>query len=133
MGWISPVFDRTQEDVTGRKPKGFCNASDLNRLEGNCEVLGDLLRVDVPTRSWDRNDFPTVSEFARIRGNIEALRKAFYTYPATPDTPENPINTWRKFNDAEKILYDLHALYMKNLSAFYHTGELYAGEKIGVM
>lgn len=131
--WTHPVTDRELSDILNRTPKGFCNAFDLNRIEGNCNVLAGWFGVNIIVKSWERTDFPTVSEFARIRDNIEALREAYYAYPATPDTPDNPLNTWQKFNDAERILYDLHDLYVRNLSAFYYAGEIYAGENIGVM
>ena len=133
MAWIPSVTYRTEQDILDRTPNGHCNYNDLNRIEGNCEVLKNFLGVVIQTRTWIRSDFPTVSDFDRIRNNIQSLRDAYYTYPETPNTPENPINTWPKFNDIERILRDIYILYTKNLSAFYHVGELYAGERIGVI
>ena len=131
--WARPVHDRTEADVLNRAPKAYCNAADLQRLEDNCAVLAELLGVSVETRSWQRTDWPTVSEFSRIRSNIQALRDAYYTLSATPPTPENPLNHWVKWNDAERILLDLYTLYHRNLEATNYTGEVFAGESIGVI
>lgn len=131
--WKAPVYDRTEADVLNRAPKACCNAVDLQRLEDNCAVLAGLLGVSISTRSWAMTDFPTVSELARIRDNIQALRDSYYTLSATPPTPENPLNHWQKWNDAERILLDLYTLYHRSLKAANYTGEVFAGESIGVI
>lgn len=131
--WTVPVTDRTQEDIDRRTPKAYCNAADLNRLEANCRVLAELLGVDTIIRDWSRRDWPTVSQLARIRDNIQTLRGAYYTQRTTPPTPENPLNHWEKWNAAERILLDIYTLYLRNLDAAHYTGEAYAGDMIGVI
>lgn len=133
MAWEAPVIDRSEQDIINRTPKGFMNFSDLNRIEGNCEILGEWFDVGISTRTWSRNDFPAVSEFERIRNNIISLREAYYTLPMTPDTPDSPLTSWSKINDIEQILFDLHDLYLKVLQSLYYVGEIYAGEEIGVI
>lgn len=105
----------------------------MNRIEGDCAQLGELLGVTLTTKTWVRTDFATVAELARIRENISALRAAYYTPSSTPDTPDNPLNNWEKFNAAEQILADLYSIYNKNCSAYMRLGEGYAGDQIGVI
>ena len=133
MTWTQPMYDRTLTDVQQQTSKGFCNASDLNRVEENCTVLAEMLGVVITTKAWQRTDFPTVSEIDRISSNIAALRAAYYTRQSTPATPEHPLNTWQKWNAAEAILHDLHSIYTANLEAVQRSGELILGETIGVM
>lgn len=133
MAWITPVIGRELHDVLSKTKKGYCNASDLNRIEENCAELASLFGVEIQTKSWSRTDFPSASQMRRILANIDYLREIYYTLSSTPITPENPFNTWQKFNDAEKILLDLHELYLKNQQAFIFAGEAYAGDKIGVI
>lgn len=114
MAWIIPVVDRKLDDVLLKTKKGYCNASDLNRIEGNCAELASLFGVDIQTKSWSMEDFPFASQMQRILSNIDYLREIYYTLSSTPETPKPPFNTWQKFNDAEKILLDLHELYLEN-------------------
>ena len=133
MAWVTPITDRTQRDVEQGTAKGYCNSLDLNRLEGNCQVLAQLLGVSVTARQWGGADFPTQSELLRIVGNIAALRAAFRTYEHTPPNPEHPLNSWQKWNAAEQILADIYDLYHKTLASLLRCGEGYAGDQIGVM
>ena len=133
MAWTEPVTDRTAEDVAQRRKKGFCNAADLNRLEGNCGWLGKALAAEPQTREWMRGEFPTSGELERILGNIAALRAAYYTRSTTPATPEAPLNTWEKWNEAETILRDIHSLLEANGEAVPRAGERWIGEGIGVI
>lgn len=131
--WVNPVYDRTEFDAINKMPKGYCNAEDLNRIEGNCEHLAGLLGVTIQTKGWTEHDFPTHAELARINSNIATLRQAYYAYPETPPNPSNPLNQWEKWNAAEKILYDLNHRYKQEQDNYTYTGEIYAGEQIGVV
>lgn len=131
--WINPVFDRTQADITNRTAKGYYNVADLNRIEQDCEYLSGIFGVTISTRIWARTDFPTVSELARIRNNIETLRSAYMVYQTTPSTPPAPLNEYHKANDIEQILNDLKALYDANKNNVIYAGEAYSGQLIGVI
>ena len=133
MAWITPVFYRSLHDVLAKTKKGYCNVTDLNRIEQNCSELATLFGVEIEVKEWSRTDFPTGSQMQRILSNIDALREKYYTLSSTPETPERPFNTWQKLNDAEKILFDMHKLYYDTLQSYVFTGEIYAGEKIGVI
>ena len=133
MAWIPPVTDRQQSDVDNRTAKGFCNYTDLNRLEGNSQVIADYLGVSISARNnWTREDFPTVSEQGRIAGNIAALSAA-YPVSGSPAPPAAPLNTWQKWNAAETILLNIYNRYNRQISAVTRAGEAYSGEQIGVI
>ena len=129
--WTTPITDRTAADVAARNAKGFCNYTDLQRLEDNSAHVAALLEVDITTKEWTRADFPSTSELARILQNLDTLRAAYYTKASTPDTPENPVNEWAKWNEVEQILADIYALYNANQEAVSYCGTAYAGEITG--
>lgn len=132
MAWTEPVFDRTESDIQNHTAKGYLNASDLTRVDGNCEALGSMLGISVTTGAdWTTGSFPTESQLARIADNTAALRVMAYT--DTPEPPAPPLNTWQKWNDIERILFDVHDIYTKNKAARNFAGEIYAGEGIGVI
>lgn len=133
MAWEEPITDRTAEDVEYRRKKAYCNARDLNRLEGNSGILGVLFGLQLNIRTWRREDFPTVGELNRILENIEALRTAYYTRQDTPATPQMPLTTWEKWNVAETILRDLYQIWRQNEEVALRTGESWSGEGIGVI
>lgn len=152
---INAVFDRKQEDVEralmlNRKYidgtltetektewlsglKGALNVNDLNRIETNCGIVAENIAVVVHTKSWERKNIPRASDFERICSNIERIRSSYATLKTTPETPEQPLNTLQKWNDIEKILFDVDMIYHRTMDAFIYCGESYAGEDIGVI
>ena len=113
--------------------KGYLNYTDLSRIENNCRILAGLLGLNLETKAWEMTDFPVVSDFARIRLNVEQIRAKNYRYPDTPQVPEMPLNRYDKINDIEKILYDAYQLYGKVDEQVYYPNEIYADEQIGVI
>lgn len=131
--WVTPIYDRTQLDVTNKTAKGYYNYTDLNRIEQDCDYLAALFGITITTKEWARTDFPTLSEMNRIKNNIVAVRNAYHTYVNTPATPNTPYNTYLKANDIEKILNDIKALYDINSQDVFYADEIYSGETIGVI
>ncbi|MEG0944715.1 MAG: hypothetical protein RSF86_13885 [Angelakisella sp.] len=133
--WIEPIVDRTAQDITLGTAKGFCNARDLNRIEDNCREVAAMLGVTIQLRNipWSAADFPIVSELARITANVRLLDERYMAYQTTPPPPENPLNHWQKWNDAEKILLDIHKSRLEHMAALIHCGEMNMGEGIGVI
>lgn len=149
------IYDRTQSDVDrvielnrkyiGRtitneekeewsgSLKGAINVSDLNRIEGNIYAISEFLNASVASKTWTLNEIPRVSDYQRIRGNVESLRNAWFVLPDTPPTPQQPLNTYQKWNDIEHILHDLNYTYQKTVENYNYCGEIYAGEGIGVL
>lgn len=145
--WIAPVYDRTEEDVSLAKAynkspsessvteyKGALNAADLNRIEGNCEYLSELLHscgytshVTVKT-DWSMTDFPTLTEFTRIRDNITELMRAYAQAEDMPDMRTDSRTDYVEINNMEFDLYRINEM-IANMKAIYiYSGELYGGE-----
>lgn len=128
------VYDRTQEDVDNKRPKACLNARDLERTESNTELIADYIGVSVRIRKdWKAGDLPRNSDYLRIRDNVEKIRSGYAIRADTPETPEQPLNTYQKWNDIEHILHDVFWIYMNNKNNIEYCGELAAGEEIGVI
>lgn len=128
------VIDRTQEDVEHKTPKGYINASDLERVESNAELIAGYIAVPISVKKdWKTGDLPRVSDFNRISDNVEKIRSSYVIRADTPKTPTHPLNTWQKWNDIERILYDVFWIYFNNYNNKDYCGEISAGEEIGVI
>ena len=145
--WIEPVFDRTEEDVSLAKAynkspsgssmteyKGALNAADLNRIEGNCEYLSELLHscgytshVTVKT-DWSMTDFPTLTEFTRIRDNITELLNAYAQAQDMPDMRTDSRTDYVEINNMEFDLYRINEMIADMKAIYMYSGELYGGE-----
>ena len=156
--WISPVFDRTSEDVLKVQSyetigfkyltdeqkaqwlsglKGAWNYKDLNRIENDTKFLADIYGmkgINFKT-DWTYTDIPNQSDIKRICDNIDKLRVYFKVAETTPKTPKLPINTHQKANDLEQILFDMFYFYENETHAFsrdheVYKAELYSGEAV---
>lgn len=134
--YVLPYFitDRSQLDIDERTAKGFINASDMERVETTTELIAGYIAVPVTVKkNWKIGDLPRVSDFKRIRDNVEKIRSGYVIRADTPETPVQPLNTWQKWNDLEQILYDIFWIYFNNLNNKDYCGEISAGEEIGVI
>lgn len=145
--WIAPVFDRTEEDVSLAKAynkspsgssvaeyKGALNASDLNRIEGNCAYLSELLHscgytshVTVKA-DWSMTDFPTLTEFTRIRDNITELLNAYAQAQDMPDMRADDRTDYVEINNMEFDLHRINEMIADMKAIYMYSGELYGGE-----
>lgn len=145
--WIAPVYDRTEEDVSLAKAynkspsessvtkyKGALNAADLNRIEGNCEYLSELLHscgytshVTVKT-DWSMTDFPTLTEFTRIRDNITELLNAYAQAQDMPDMRTDDRTDYVEINNMEFDLYRINEMIADMKAIYVYSGEIYGGE-----
>lgn len=149
------IYDRTQTDVDRIKAlsrkytagtisdeelaewqdssKGAINASDMNRNEENMQTIADMIAVGVLTKSWDYSGLPRVSDYTRLLENLAKIRAGYGIMSDTPPVPAQPLNTYQKWNDIEKILHDVHYVYVHVQEDMNYCGEIYAGEGIGVL
>lgn len=145
--WIAPVYDRTEEDVSLAKAynkspsessvteyKGTLNAADLNRIEGNCEYLSELLHscgytshVTVKT-DWSMTDFPTLTEFTRIRDNITELLNAYAQAQDMTDMRADDRTDYVEINNMEFDLHRINEMIADMKAIYMYSGELYGGE-----
>lgn len=112
--------------------KGALNLSDLKRIENNTQIIGGLVSAVVNVKSWEYGDIPRVSDYRRIKDNVQKIKDAFMVHHDTPEVPEQPLNTYQKWNDIEKILHDVYYIYVRLKNSYYYCDtEMYAGEGIG--
>lgn len=135
MPWQTPVTDRTAADVAARNAKGTLNASDMNRIEGNLQVLSQELEAPIPAaKTWDDTGIPLVSDYERLISGTQTVRAALSVPEELPETPGMPLNLFSKYNDLEAILLGLHNRYLALQSAKIRCGEgFYTGNTIGVI
>lgn len=128
------IFDRTGEDIRGHTRKAYINAADLDRIERNTELIAGYIKVPAAVKSWKRGDIPRISDYRRIRDNVEKIRLGYAIRADTPKTPVQPLNTYRKWNDLEHILHDVFWIYMGNLNNYIYCGEdVGCGEGTGLI
>lgn len=129
------VYDRTKDDIEKRTQKAFINASDLNRIEKNTEVIGQRISAPVSVRAdWEIGGLPRHSDYQRIKENTRMIRAGYLVHDDTPAVPERPYNTFQKWNDIEKILYDVFSIYVKNFGNVIYCGDGFScGDDIGVI
>ena len=127
------VYDRSAQDVLQMTKKGVLNADDINRIENNTGDIADKIAVPVTVKSWPVGGLPRVSDYKRIRDNVERIRQGYGIRADTPVTPEQPLNTYQKWNDIERILFDVNDLYDRTENARAYCGEIFAGEGVGIL
>ena len=127
------VYDRSAQDVLQMTKKGVLNAEDINRIENNTGDIADKIAVPVTVKSWSVGGLPRVSDYKRIRDNVERIRQGYGIRSDTPVTPEQPLNTYQKWNDIERILFDVNDLYDRTENARAYCGEIFAGEGDGIL
>lgn len=112
--------------------RGAFNLSDIQRIEYNIDKLGTYLATIVSVKEWDYGDIPRASDYARIRENVQKTKEVLVGYSDTPEVPIQPLNTYQKWNDIERILHDIYNIYVMLKNSYYYCGtEIYAGEGIG--
>ena len=126
IGWDNLTPAQKEEWLSGLK--GCLNTKDLQRIEDNTCALAQLINVSLQSNSGNVPGIPDVSYFSRLLVNLEALVATGFVYLTTPKVPQNPINTFQKVNDIEKILRDIYSVYMANSTSSFYCGEAYAGE-----
>lgn len=137
---ISCIFDRTLEDVIYAfdnqtlVSKGALNYEDLNRIEGNIDIIvfalstiGYYLRLDVKT-NWEETDIPTYVEMNRIRNNIRKLIIKFVEIGIFPQVEDLYYLDYTEVNNWERILCQLFMGYKNYLETIIYCGTRYCGE-----
>lgn len=115
--------------------KGAYNAADLNRVGGAVEYIAARLNsysypVAVSAKTdWVSGDIPTKEQLDTYLDNVSRLKKAFSVKKTTPALPESMDKlTVDKANAIEQILTDIDELLSNMASAWFYSGDLYAGE-----
>lgn len=140
--WMTPVFDRTQDDVEFASQKiaewiageiigtsymvtdlkGCLNVSDINRIEGNIAFLAENLTrycypANVVTKTWALSSLPIETDVKRITDNVRELVNAYYQSTEAPAIP-NSMMSYSDINDIEQNLHLIKQLLDAMVSSF---------------
>ena len=146
MSWVAPITDRTADDVAYARQhrssatdnKGALNASDLNRIEGDCRYLADQIAaygysISITTKTdYAMSGWPAQAQLNRIRDNIEALQAAYYTLAGSPTMDFTTSIDWQDVNDIEQNLQNLKILIERMVEGFRRCGSFsfYSGTAV---
>lgn len=131
---MQPInLDELTPDELQTLNKGTFNYTDLNRIETKQEELKNLFNeigywnTPITNKAWGENDIFNVDEFQRILDNTNVLRKAFFVYKDTPNTP--PVSYhYNDINALEKILNDLDVM-MNDVKSHYRECGTFESEE----
>ena len=128
--WITPVFDRTYDDVYFAitklaewkekgsidvyELKGCLNVSDINRIENNVKFLSDELSKlyyfpHTTTDYWWEDSLPKINDINRIIGNVKKIISAYYQIQGTPSVPDTML-TYEHINSIEENLMNVYTI-----------------------
>lgn len=149
--WISPVFDRSQDDVsfaeekiqewikaklTGNpietyELKGCLNLTDINRIEGNIQYLSDRLdelhyHSGTSCKVWERSGLPTERDIRRILSNVNHIISAYY-HPGNASTVPDSMRNYTDINAIEENLYKIKQLLDSMIEGFQKSGRFQSG------
>lgn len=149
--WISPVFDRTADDVAFAREqiqkwidaklsgnptetyelKGCLNLTDINRIEGNIQYLSDRLDVlyylpGTSCKVWEQSGLPTARDVKRILSNVRLIITAYHRQTGVPDVPES-MATFSDINAIEENLYAIKQLLDVMEERFQKSGNFKSG------
>lgn len=100
------IYDRTQEDLDNDTDKAYIDYADLNRIEGACAELAEILGVSIETKTWEMSDWRYEADMQRIRNNIVKLTAVYQmTGFSAPSAIE--FTSIEEANALEKLLHDL--------------------------
>lgn len=135
------ITDRTETDVLLGNEKGVYSFTDLNRVEGNVQLLagelaelGYFLNIVVktdwaPPGDFSAADWPTESQMERYLENVRAIRNIF-PLERNGSLPKSMDKlTWQIANLIEMILEYACVQISVVKQAWKYSGEIFAGEE----
>lgn len=103
-------YARSVQSDVSEDLKGAYNASDLNRVETNCEILANYLQYlgyacTIETKTdWVMSDIPYLVEHVnRIRYNVIKIIRCFLKYQNEADAPTITTNNYMNYIQANNI------------------------------
>lgn len=107
----SLIYDRTNDDLVNDTDKAYIDYKDLNRVEGACRELAELLGVSIQTKTWVISDWRTEADMERIRQNLIKLQKVYESAIKTKAPTAITYTSIAQANDVERILHDAWMTY----------------------
>ena len=151
--WIDAVTDRSKKDINRilellakvnfeafsseekeewlNGEKGALNRSDLERVKNNIELLSEVLELTTTIPLVP--ELPDIQFYDAVLNDLTAIRTTGPIKATTPEVPEQPLNTFEKWNDIEKILFDSYDLLLNNFHYYCGGDQIYAGDATGLL
>lgn len=131
---VKTFISLTEEEQTTLE-RGMITINTLNRIEEKQAELKNLLNtigywnINITNKTdWSDNDIFYEEDFRRILDNENILKKAFFVYKNTPETPDISFG-YEDINSIEKILYDLDVMLNDVKSHYRECGNFECGEE----
>ena len=124
------ITDRTTQDVSTGKEKGFYNVSDVQRVNSYIQYLSDVLGLNLTVTDVSLGQALTRAQMDDIISNVNAIRAAWYVADDTPITPIAVNWDYEKANNIEKILLALGEFYQSVQIDKLYSGTFRAGNQI---
>lgn len=153
-GKLTFIYDRTLSDVNrvvylrnqiqkgvatqaekteyAKDLKGARNRSDLERIIHDMKYICAYYSLEWSDAYYELPELPTETFIQKILTKVESIRTNCPIHSTTPLTPALPLNTYRKMNDVEKILYDVWVIVKSNFFYYCDAG-LYSDCEIGLL
>lgn len=126
-------FQELTEDELETLRRGCTTVETWNRIENKTKELHSIISSmlysvgEINTKNWTNKNVFFAEDFERILSNIEKLKKGFFVYENTPQTPP-PRLDYMVFNDMEKILFDLENYVADVVDKYKICGSAVCGE-----
>lgn len=128
-------FQSLMESEITTLERGLLTINTINRIEEKQVELKNLLNdlgyynITITSKTWGatEDEFFYESDFQRIIDNENVLRKAFFVYTDTPETPDVSYY-YEDINALEKILNDLDVMINDVKSNYRECGNFTCGE-----
>ena len=130
---VSKFIELTENEVAILE-KGTLTINTINRIESKQGELQNLLNQkgywsdSIQTKQWALGDVFFDTDLQRIVNNTNTLRKAFFVYRNTPQTP-NAKYHFSNINSLEKILYDIEEMIAYMVNNYKECGTVECGER----
>jgi hypothetical protein len=112
VGWDN--ISQSKKDSWLTLSKGAINAQDLLRIEQNIDyivqqlgILGISVSIDTSNPNWGLGMYITLSQFNKIRNNVNSIKSAWYSLPTSPILKFTNTVDFNDANDIEKNIFDL--------------------------
>lgn len=113
-GKVQKGISLTEEEIAIME-RGSATVDTLNRIENKQKELKTIFNsigywnTPIVNKEWTYNDIFKEADFKRIIENDFVLKRAFFSYPYTPNKV-SALYHYNEFNSLEKILADLETM-----------------------
>ena len=128
--YLDGTITEEEKALFAQDLKGARNRSDLLRILINMEYLAEMFTIDYDIDELP--EIPNANYIQEMRDWVAYFRSNLPIHADTPFTPKLPINTYKKMNDLEKILFDIHDNLQYRFKYYCDDG-LYCDAPIGTL